>query len=184
MILRIDDQAAVLAEQGAGAIHLGSGDPPGGVAQAVLRSGRDLALRGNLAPQASVGDLQAAYGGAAALLVMIQGPTELRLKRLDPLQAGADLLLESLALGVGDQAILGFRVSPVLHDLVDGVMLGEELEAVLLPPAQSQAVHHLGGGQARATLVSTGICCPSSPRNRMLRRELTRRRRVFFSNSW
>ena len=37
-----------------------------------------------------------------------------------------------------------FRVGPVLDDLVDGVVLAEELEGVLLSPAQSQPMHDLG----------------------------------------
>jgi hypothetical protein len=67
-----------------------------------------LALLSDLAPQASVGGLQAAHRGATTLVVVIQGPAQLRFEGLDALKASADLLLEGFALGVGDQAILGF----------------------------------------------------------------------------
>ena len=73
---------------------------------------------------------------------------------------GAGLLLQGFALGVGNQAVLGFRVGPVLHDLVDGVMLGEELEAVLLPPAESQAVDHLGGAGGGSQVGKHGDLLP------------------------
>ena len=147
---RLDDQAAVFAEQGASAIHLGGGDPAGGVAQAVFQPGQDLALLGDLAPQAAGGDLQAAHRRALMLVVVIQGPAPLGLQRLDLLRASADLLLQGLTLGVGDEAVLGFPVRSVLHDLVDSIMLGEELEAVLLPPAPAQAVNDLGGSRGRS----------------------------------
>ena len=134
---RIDDQVAVFAEQSAGAIHLGGGNAAGGVAQAVFEPGQDLALLGDLAPPASVGGLQAAHRGATTLLMALHRSAQLRFEGLDTLPAGSNLLLEGLALGVGYQAILGFWVGSVLHDLVNGVMLGEKLEAVLLPPAQA-----------------------------------------------
>ena len=49
---------------------------------------------------------------------------------LQLLGARAYLGLQRLVPGIGDEAILGLGVGSVLHDLFNGVVLGEELEAV------------------------------------------------------
>ena len=116
----------------------------GGALQAVLQPGESLALQGDLVAQAAVGDLDAANRWASALVVVVQGTAELGLEALDVLGEGVDLLLEELAFGVEDESILRLLVGSVLNDLVDGVVVSEVLEVVLLAPAKPEAVNDLG----------------------------------------
>jgi len=115
----IDDQAAVLAKQGAGPLDLGGGDPPGGMAEAVLQSGQDLAFWAIWRRRRPWAIFRPRTVGRRALVVVVQGPGRVVPAEPGSVAEGAGLLLQGFALGVGNQAVLGFRVGPVLHDLVD-----------------------------------------------------------------
>jgi hypothetical protein len=130
-----------------------------------------------------VSDLQATSGGTPVLVIVFQSAAQLCLESLDLLGEQARLLLEGLALGIGEQAVLRLRVGSVWDDLVDSVILRKELEAVLLTPAQPQTRDELGRFGGGSQVGQHGNLLPILARNRMVRIRPTFRKRVFFSNS-
>ena len=151
--------------------------------KAVLQTRQDLPLLGDATPEIGLCDFEPACSAATALVVAVKCASQFCLQRLDLFADRAYLLFEGFAFGIGNQAVLGFRRSAILNDLVNGIVLGKKLETILLTPTQPQTVDDLGGRAVAARLVSTGICCPSSPTNKIVRMIPTAFKRVFFSNS-
>src|SRR5215467_4092479 len=112
--------------------------------KAVLQTRQDLPLLGEAAPEIGLRDFEPSCGPAAALVVAVQCTSQFCLQRLDLFADGAYLLFEGFAFGIGNQAVLGFRRSAILNDLVNGIVLGKKLETILLPPTQPQTVDDLG----------------------------------------
>ena len=96
----------------------------------------------------AVGDLEAADGGPLPLGVVDHGAAVLGVQPRESLGAGlAELVGEGLAPGIGYVALRVIGLDGVVDEGVEGVLLAEVLEEVLLSPALEHAEGDLGGRQ-------------------------------------
>ena len=102
---------------------------------------------------------------------------------LDLLGHAAHAVVEGLPFGVRHSPELRFRGSPVLNELLDGVVRVEELERVLLPP-ELQTMHDLRRLRRGGEVGEHRICWSSSLRKRTVRIAPARPTRVVFSTTW
>src|SRR5215831_1862591 len=111
---------------------------------AVLQTRQDLPLLGDATPETGLRDFEPSCGPVAALVVAVECTSQFCLQRLDLFADRACLFFERFAFGIRNQAVLGFRRSAILNDLVNGIVLGKKLETILLTPTQPQTVDDLG----------------------------------------
>jgi len=79
---------------------------------------------------------------------------------LDLFAQSAYLLFEGFPFWIGNQTVLSFRCGSILNDLVNRIVFGQKLEAVLLAPTEAQTVDDFGGTRGGRQIREEGDLLP------------------------